>query len=251
MPGIGIGPLVIGSGGVQGDGYAVSTGTNIYAAALPTTLTSLTTGTTVAVLISNANTSSGSLNVDSTGAKPIVKLGNVPLDERDLVAGMIYIFVYDGTNWQTDINTGIVLTPSDQTTTVATIGQAGNFISGLSLFLQANSVYYFRGYLKIGCNNTGGVKFAVGTPGSATVFINFFGSTTNNTTFGSFNAIAADTLIATAFCQENQSARGVQVNGAITTTNSGSVYFKFAAGVAGQTASIFEEGSFIVVNKIS
>lgn len=158
---------------------------------------------------------------------------------------MIYILVYDGTNWQTDISSAILLIPSSDQTNATNIAQN---ILGVSFYMQANSVYSFRGYIHIGCNNTGGVKFAIETPGS--LFMNFIGTTTNNTTFGSFNAILTNTLIATAFCQENQSARGVQINGTITTVAAGTAYFRFASGTNGQTSTVFKEGSFILVNKI-
>ena len=69
-------------------------------------------GTRIAVLMSSANTvTSPTLNVNSTGAKPIVTAdgGTLPLlttnsTARGWLANSLVTFVYDGTNWRIDDN---------------------------------------------------------------------------------------------------------------------------------------------------
>lgn len=57
----------------------------------------LETGATVIVKFSNTNTASiPTLNVNSTGAKNIKYAGET---FTDLIAGHLYEFIYDGTNW--------------------------------------------------------------------------------------------------------------------------------------------------------
>lgn len=148
---------------------------------------------------------------------------------------------------------GIVLDttvrPSGDITTTANTAQN---ITGMSFAVEANSTYFIRGYIRIGCNNTGGVKFALTVPAASSLSVNFQGSTTNNTTFGTFNAIASGTLTASPFCTENQTNRGVVVNGTIVTgANAGTVQFQFASNTATQTSTIFLEGTCIFAKKIA
>ena len=57
----------------------------------------LETGAIVIVKFSNTNTASTpTLNVKSTGAKPIKYAGET---FTDLIAGQLYEFIYDGTSW--------------------------------------------------------------------------------------------------------------------------------------------------------
>ncbi|MBR1988825.1 MAG: hypothetical protein IKA36_07305 [Clostridia bacterium] len=66
----------------------------------------LATGATVYVKFTNANTAtSATLNVNSTGAKPIFHNGAAISASSYIKAGGVYQFVYDGTNWV--INAGV------------------------------------------------------------------------------------------------------------------------------------------------
>lgn len=228
--------------------YATASGTNTYSASLPEGIT-LEDGLQIKILFSNANTAaSPTINMNLGGALPIKKSGGIDVDAFELAANGIYNLTYISGNWIVNPATFVFLIPSsDQTTTLNT---AGN-ITGLSIPVQASSVYRFSGYIHLGCNNTGGVKLTATIPASSTIYMNFVGTTTSNTAFGSFNCIASGTLIATAFCQENQSGRGCTVNGTVTTAGTaGTVQFQFASGTSTQTSTIFKEGSFILVNKI-
>ena len=67
----------------------------------------LATGAVIYIKFSNTNTvTSATLNVNGTGAKPIISNGS-PVLPNILQKNVVYCFVYDGTNWQlvTTINT--------------------------------------------------------------------------------------------------------------------------------------------------
>lgn len=138
------------------------------------------------------------------------------------------------------------ITNGNQTTTSDV---AGN-ISDLVYAVSANSVYTINGSFHIGCNNTGGVKLAITTPASTTQWLNVWGPTTANTAFITQNITASGTLIGTAVNQEN-AQRTVYISGTITTAaTSGNLQFQFASGTNTQTSTIYQEGSFLRIQKI-
>lgn len=80
-----------------------STGASTTTKAVTCSNFTLATGAVIAVKFSNTNTGAvGSLqlNVNSTGAKPIkYRGGNLP-SAGTLASGRVYLFAYDGTNWE-------------------------------------------------------------------------------------------------------------------------------------------------------
>lgn len=90
-----------GSGSANALAYFVAAGTNTYTGTISTvTYTSYTTGDAIQILFTNANTAASTLNINSIGAKSIVKNGNVALDPGDIIAGEVYLLSYDGVNFQ-------------------------------------------------------------------------------------------------------------------------------------------------------
>jgi hypothetical protein len=78
----------------------------------------LTTGTTVTVKFTTANTAaSPTLNVNSKGAKPIKTYsgGNLSADEYKWKAGATFTFTYNGTNWLMQDSTNAVRLTSAET----------------------------------------------------------------------------------------------------------------------------------------
>jgi len=72
------------------DTYTVTiTGIEAYITLLP-----------VAVLFTNANTGSSTINVNSLGAKTLKKAVSTNLTAGDILAGEIKLLIYDGTNFQ-------------------------------------------------------------------------------------------------------------------------------------------------------
>lgn len=93
-------------------------------ATLNTGTLTLSTGVTVYVKFTNANTATAAtLNVGGTGAKPIFHNGAALSASSYIKAGGVYQFVYDGTNWV--INAGIDTNTTYSTMTAATDDAAG------------------------------------------------------------------------------------------------------------------------------
>ena len=81
--------------------YGVDTGTaNVYAAALTPTLSAYSAGMFVHIKILNSNSGASTLNLNSLGAKNIKYTSGSAIRANDLLAGGVYTFFYDGTNFQ-------------------------------------------------------------------------------------------------------------------------------------------------------
>jgi hypothetical protein len=135
---------------------------------------------------------------------------------------------------------------ADITTTLATAQTA----TGLSFTIAANEVYQFAAELFIACSSTGGLKFAIDIPTSATIKASVLGESSGPTAFLEQFITADATLIATAINTFAGSGRvrieGIVANGA----NAGTVQVQYAAGTAGQTATI-QANSHLMRNRIA
>lgn len=80
--------------------YAVATGTNTYVITLTPAPTAYAAGNVYVVKFTNANTGASTINVNSLGAKSIVKGGATALAAGDITAGHTCLLMYDGTNFQ-------------------------------------------------------------------------------------------------------------------------------------------------------
>lgn len=93
----------------------------------------LTTGATVLVKFSNTNSAaSPTLNVNSTGAKPIVTYGTTAIQAYAWKAGQAVMVVYDGTSW-------VALVQSWATTTYYGITKLSSSTSSTSTTLAATA----------------------------------------------------------------------------------------------------------------
>lgn len=75
-------------------------GTDTITATLSPTLTAYASGQMFKLIPANNNTGAVTLNINSLGAKAITKNGATALAADDLVAGVVYIVEYDGTQFQ-------------------------------------------------------------------------------------------------------------------------------------------------------
>lgn len=81
--------------------YAADAGaSDTYAVTLTPAPAAYATGMMLFVKVNTGNTGAATLNVNTLGAKTIKKFGTLDLETGDLLAGVIYQFVYDGTNFQ-------------------------------------------------------------------------------------------------------------------------------------------------------
>ena len=139
---------------------------------------------------------------------------------------------YNGTFWEYSKEYYVT---ANVTTTVIT----ASTITGLTTFvLEANSTYDINGQFFIGCNNTGGIKFANTVTAGGTSYINYAGIGTALTTYlqqGSY--IGA--LTATAI-NRGVTSSYLTFSGLITTAaTAGSVSMQFASATAAQTSTIY------------
>lgn len=172
-----------------------------------------------------------SLSADVTGTLPLANGGT---------GGTTMVTARSGLG----INT-ILMTSGDQTTT----SNASANITDLVTAVDANSVYTFVGQMKIGCNNTGGVKFAVTIPASATMMFTVFSFGASATAFVANAITVTNTLTTNAVCTVNGTG-GMHILGTVTTAGtSGNVQFKFASGNNTETSTIYKEGTFITATK--
>lgn len=75
-------------------------GTNTVTGSTATPYTVLAVGFKVILAPANTNSSSVTLNVNSIGAAAVTKNGTTALAGGELVAGTVYLLVWDGTEWQ-------------------------------------------------------------------------------------------------------------------------------------------------------
>ena len=88
------------SGGGGGLKYGTASGTNTYTVTI-TGVSSYTDGDTYVVKFTNGSDDDSTININSLGAKTLVKEFNVQLTGGDIASGQELIIIYDGTNFQT------------------------------------------------------------------------------------------------------------------------------------------------------
>ncbi len=126
-------------------------------------------------------------------------------------------------------------------------------VTGLLYTLKANKKYRVRGFLSIGCDATGGVKFAANVTGTgATWTIQWSGRTSTNALTGYGTTQNVTTLNGTAFSTQVSTGGQVFVNGTITMgSTDGAFQLQFASGTNTQTSTVFSEGTSMEVTEIS
>lgn len=81
--------------------YAVTTGSaNTYILTPSPAIVAYATGATFKIKVNATNTGPTTINISSLGAKSVVINGSTALTGGELLTGVIYIIVYDGTNFQ-------------------------------------------------------------------------------------------------------------------------------------------------------
>lgn len=134
-----------------------------------------------------------------------------------------------------------------QQTTLTTLTE----ITELSIPVGVNETWVVDYSLNIGCNNTGGVRFAFSWPIGLTypARIMYQGNGGSLTTLLWDNQYNRDALSAafSTFSSVNGQLR-VAIS-LVNTTNAGTLQFKFASGVAGQTSTVYS-GSYLIARRI-
>lgn len=140
----------------------------------------------------------------------------------------------------------IYMDSGDQSTTS---NVAAN-ITELVFSVAANTRYFVRGHIHLGCNNTGGVKIAVTVPAGATLYNALTGrsatTTPANVAIGA--VVTSATLSTPAFIVANNANGWVEIQGEFSIAGtSGNVQFQFASGTDTQTSTVYQIGTQISV----
>jgi hypothetical protein len=171
-------------------------------------------------------------NVDNTAdtAKPVSTAQQAALDLKQDKASENHVRLSGANLTQTTV------TPANMT--------------GLSFAIAANEVWNIDLLVMTGCSGTGGVKVDVTVPTGATLRLNLFGTAASMSAFSSAVLTAGATLSAAfnvaAFQNGFIRVTGVIINGG----TAGTVQFRYAAGTAGQTATIYA-GSTMSAHRMS
>lgn len=142
----------------------------------------LKVGATATVKFSYSNTASNpTLNVNSTGAKPIYYNG-AAITSSYLVANRVYTFVYDGTNYLVvgDINVPPDISYKDAVQCLTAGGTAAK-VGTASYYNLSNNRYFF---VMIANANTyaGAITLNINSSGAKTIYINGSASSSSNYT---------------------------------------------------------------------
>jgi len=142
--------------------YCGTTGgsANAHTASSNPTFTGLATGMSVRVVAGFTNTSTTSLNINSTGTVTVKRTNGDAVYGGDIVAGSVYDFFYNGTYW-------LLINPtySINTYTPTLTTQAGTYTS--------TTITYAR-YVSVGPKLVDMEVFFFGTQGAATsAYLNF------------------------------------------------------------------------------
>lgn len=148
--------------------YAVdSVGTDSYAITVAPAPTAYVAGQVFTFKAGTANTTGCTLNVNSLGAKSIVKNGSSALETGDILSGQVVRVVYDGTNMQVVSKLSLGVTYKNGTTTynIATASGTQTIAHGLGVVPKR---------IRISFNRSGTTTFGVATYNGSNV------STINN-----------------------------------------------------------------------
>ena len=138
---------------------------------------------------------------------------------------------------------------ADTTTTLAT-AQA---ITSLTQALEINSTYIVRGNLRNGCSGTGGVKFAITYPTSTIAVVQAVGMLGGvNTASWNAHSNAISGVLQNAVSTFVGVTGTYNLQGTIKTGGTaGNLVFSFASTTAGQTSTIYTDGTYIEIIKIA
>ena len=237
------------------------------------TVTSVSgTGTTAGLSLSGSVTSSGSLTLSGTLSTPVNTINDSTTVGQSLVtltnpSAIRYIRI-NANNTVAAIDAATLAdelyaqtiyfcSPTSDTTTTTTTATNITGLSNLTPFPVNSKWYLIKLVLGVGCNNTGGLKFAfTWTGGSISNFGgNLIGwSNLNSGQFMQRTAFTSGTLTptATALNTANNAVGSIVVDAKIFVTTAPTAFsVQFASGTAGQTSTIYNDTTFLQVQRVS
>ena len=142
--------------------------------------------------------------------------------------------------WDLRITTGNQSTTSNVATNITDL---------VSPTLTANKRYRIHGVIKVGCNNTGGIRFQITLPSGASMDISLSGSNTSNTAY--INATITSSATLSAQVQSFNGLSMLRVDGEISLgVTAGTIQFGFASGTNTQTSTVYQLGTHITLRQL-
>lgn len=211
-------------------------------------------GTSVEVKIANTNVAPTTININSMGVKAVVNADGAALQPGQLLAGGVYKFIYDGTNFQIEsVNATRIAAfkVSDETRTVAVLAND----SALQLSLAAGIAYKVSAlipfYASTGTGNQGFQEaFAFSGSISGTVTPALISGVVNAAAISNYITSLVSTTTFYASISTLTNANLLVVQGSIHVNAAGTLAFKWAANTNNGSATTVLAGAYLVAEAI-
>jgi hypothetical protein len=198
-------------------------------------------------IVERANAGNGLIYVFVQNGFQLDELSDVDITTTPPANNDILIYSSGTTLWNNkNIFTAInlqrdYLIAGNQTTT----SNLSSAVTELVYSASANKRYSVSGYIRIGCNNTGGVKLSVTIPSGATMAIALNGIAGSGTSLLYSNINISNTLTGGAYNTFNGTSI-INVSGEVElSSTAGNIQFNFASTTNLQTSTIYQLGTLL------
>jgi len=196
-------------------------------------------------VVERANAGNGQIYVKPQNGYELDELHNVSAQnptDNDIIVYSSGTSLWTKKNIYTAINLKRdYLIAGNQTTT----SNLASSITELVYSASANKRYSINGYIRVGCNNTGGVKLSITIPSGATMAIALNGIQGSGTSLLYTNIITSNTLIGAAYNSFNGTSI-INVSGEVElSSTAGNIQFNFASNTNLQTSTIYQQGTLL------
>lgn len=141
------------------------------------------------------------------------------------------------------------ITTGDQTTSSNVAANITDMVAAV----DASKRYRIVGHLRVGCNNSGGVKIGMTVPSGTTFFVSAIGSASQSVTNSIVNTVltSSGTLSSAIWCTTNATTGYIKFEGEVNvSTTAGNVQMQFASNTNGQTSTVYQLGSYMEITEL-
>jgi hypothetical protein len=242
--------MTFGTLGVGAGGTGLTSGTSggILGYTAAGTLASSTLLASSALVIGGGAGSTPSTLALGTGNQIVgMNAGATGHEYKTVTAGTMMTVTNAANNITISANVANAIVASNLTTTVI----APSNVTGMSFSIGANETWSFEFNIDNGCNNIGGVKYAITIPAGGVLNASAEGMATSLTTIQYAQMIVSGTLTAAGFNRVNLATGFTRIAGVVANGGTaGTVQLQFASTTAGQTSTVFTN-SYLAARRIS